>query len=94
MELNKFYAIGLAIAILICVLSPFLASGDPDGLEASAEALNPSSLDVEPFISSIMPDYTFEGQEDNPFAGVAALIVGAIITVALAGGIFYITARK
>ncbi|MDO5851581.1 MAG: PDGLE domain-containing protein [Methanobacteriaceae archaeon] len=94
MELNKFYVIGLAIALVICVLSPFLASGNPDGLEASAEVLNPFSLESEPLLSVIMPDYTFEGMEDNPLAGVVSLLIGAVVTVALAGGVFYIVTKK
>ena len=50
MELdNKQVYIGIfAIALVICLLSPFLASGDPDGLEASAEHINPDALEAEP----------------------------------------------
>jgi len=92
MELdNKQVYIGIfAIALVICLLSPFLASGDPDGLEASAEHINPDALEAEQVISPIMPDYTLEGMEENPLVGVACLIVGALLTVALAYGVFYI----
>ncbi|WP_455644666.1 PDGLE domain-containing protein [Methanosphaera sp.] len=83
-----------AIAIIICVLSPFLASGDPDGLEASAEHLNPDALEAQQVISPIMPDYTLEDMEDNPLVGVGCLIIGAIISVALAYGVFYIVSNK
>lgn len=92
MELdNKQVYIGIfAIALVICLLSPFLASGDPDGLEASAEHINPDALEAEQVISPIMPDYTLEGLEENPLVGVACLIIGALLTVALAYGVFYI----
>lgn len=92
MELdNKEVYIGIfAIALVICLLSPFLASGDPDGLEASAEHINPDALEAEQVISPIMPDYTLEGMEENPLVGVACLIIGALLTVALAYGVFYI----
>ena len=92
MELdNKEVYIGIfAIALVICLLSPFLASGDPDGLEASAEHINPDALEAEQVISPIMPDYTLEGLEENPLVGVACLIIGALMTVALAYGVFYI----
>lgn len=92
MELdNKQVYIGIfAIALVICLLSPFLASGDPDGLEASAEHINPDALEAEQAISPIMPDYTLEGLEENPLVGVACLIIGALMTVALAYGVFYI----
>ena len=92
MELdNKQVYIGIfAIALVICLLSPFLASGGPDGLEASAEHINPDALEAEQVISPIMPDYTLEGMEENPLVGVACLIIGALMTVALAYGVFYI----
>ena len=92
MELdNKQVYIGIfVIALVICLLSPFLASGDPDGLEASAEHINPDALEAEQVISPIMPDYTLEGMEENPLVGVACLIVGALLAVALAYGVFYI----
>lgn len=92
MELdNKQMYVGIfAIALIICLLSPFLASGDPDGLEASAEHINPEALEVEQVINPIMPDYTLEGMEENPLVGVVCLIIGALMTVALAYGVFYI----
>ena len=36
---------GLIIALIIGVLSPFIASTNPDGLDASAEHLNPTIMD-------------------------------------------------
>ena len=92
---NKNIYIGIfLIAIVICVLSPFLASGDPDGLEKSAEKINESVLDSPQVVSPVMPDYTVEGQEDNPLVGVACLIIGAIMTVVVAYGIFYLISKR
>ncbi len=92
---NKNIYIGIfVIALLICVLSPFLASSDPDGLEASAEHINPNALDAEQVIKPIMPDYTLEGLEDNPLVGVACLIIGAILTVVLAYGVFKLISKN
>ena len=88
------------IALVVCFLSPFLASGDPDGLEASAEHIGETheaatqALEADGVISPVMPDYTLEGMEDNPLVGVACLILGAIMTVALAYGVFYVITRK
>jgi cobalt/nickel transport protein len=92
MNLNNKQLYGgiFVIALIICLLSPFLASGDPDGLEASAEHINPKALEAEQVISPIMPDYTLEGMEDNPLVGVVCLIIGAVMTVALAYGVFYL----
>jgi len=98
---NKQIYIGIfAIALVICVLSPFLASGDPDGLEASAENIGQThtpaanALEAEQVVSPVMPDYTLEGMEDNPLVGVVCLIIGAIMTVALAYGVFYVVSKK
>lgn len=92
---NKQLYVGIfVIALVICLLSPFLASGDPDGLEASAEHINPEALEAEQVISPIMPDYTLEGMEDNPLIGVVCLIIGAIMTVALAYGVFYVIKKN
>jgi len=35
MERKQFVIIGIAIALVIAVAAPFLASGDPDGLESA-----------------------------------------------------------
>lgn len=97
---NKQIYIGIfVIALVVCVLSPFLASGDPDGLEASAEHIGEShdaaaeALEAEQVISPVMPDYTLEGMEDNPLVGVVCLIIGAIMTVAVAYGVFYVVTK-
>ena len=93
MENKNVYAGIFIIALIICVLSPFLASGDPDGLEASAEQLNPDALEAEQALSVMMPDYTLEGMEDNPLVGVVCLIIGTIISVAICYGVFYIITK-
>ena len=94
MEKKHVYIGIFAIAILICILSPFLASDNPDGLEASAEQLNPDALESEQVINPILPDYSIEGMEDNPIAGVASLIIGAVLVVAVAFGIFKVITKK
>lgn len=98
---DKHVYIGIfVIALIVCFLSPFLASGDPDGLEASAEHIGEThdaaaeALEAEPVVAPVMPDYTLEGMEDNPLVGVACLIAGAILTVLLAYGVFYLITKK
>ena len=93
MDNKKIYIGIFVIALIICVLSHFLASGDPDGLEASAEHINPAVLEAKQVISPIMPDYTLEGMEDNPLVGVVCLIIGAIMTVVLAYGVFKVISK-
>ncbi|WP_269851140.1 PDGLE domain-containing protein [Methanosarcina horonobensis] len=62
----KFLYAGIAIALLLSILAPFLASPDPDGLESAAggviEESKMSELEeMEPAVSSPMPDYAIEG---------------------------------
>lgn len=94
METKQVYIAIFAVALIICILSPFLASSAPDGLEASAYHINPALNDATQVISPIMPDYTLEGMEDNSLVGVGCLIVGALISVGLAYGVFYLVSNK
>jgi len=62
------------------VMSPFLASPDPDGLEKSAE--NVGVGETEPVIESPFPDYSIEGLDQ--IGEIAALAIGIIITLIIA----------
>jgi cobalt/nickel transport protein len=62
----KFLFAGIAVALIISVLAPFLASSDPDGLESAAEGLidEETFLQMEetaPVVDSPMPDYAIDG---------------------------------
>lgn len=94
MEKKQVYITILLITLIICILSPFLASSNPDGLEASAEIINPDVLELDQLISPLMPDYTLEGMEDNPLVGVICLIIGALISLTLAYGFFYVVSKN
>ncbi|MGF7117312.1 PDGLE domain-containing protein [Methanobacterium oryzae] len=84
---RKFLMGGLAIALIIAILAPFLASSNPDGLESTAESVmdNP---ETEAVYESPLPDYTlpFLG-EDNPLGGVIALILGTLLVLGIAYGL-------
>ena len=41
----------LLITLIICILPSFLASSNPDGLEASAEIINPDVLELDQLIT-------------------------------------------
>ena len=86
----------IIVAVIICIiiscLSPFIASGDPDGLEKSAEDANvPESLES-PVIESPFPDYTFEPLESLGEVGV--LILGALLTLICGYGVAEIVKRR
>ena len=75
----------VVICIIICALSPYIASGDPDGLEKSAEDAGvPEDFSVEEIggiPEAIFPDYAFANDPDNQVLQIVALILGAIVTL-------------
>ena len=80
--------VAVVICIVICCLSPYIASGDPDGLEKSAEdsglAEDFAVEEISGIPEAIFPDYAFANDPENQVLQVVALILGAIITL-LAG---------
>ncbi|ADC46391.1 cobalt transport protein CbiN1 [Methanobrevibacter ruminantium M1] len=96
MELSKsdkyLIVVGIIFCLALAVLSPYIASGDPDGLEKSAEDANVGE-DVEaPVMEAPFPDYTYEPLEKIGEIGV--LILGALITLIVAWGIGYALKRS
>ncbi|WP_406655708.1 PDGLE domain-containing protein [Methanolobus sp. ZRKC2] len=80
----KFLYAGIAIALLISVLAPFLASSDPDGLESAAmgvidEAKMTAIEEMAPVFESPMPDYAIEGQ--GKMGEVGAIVAGTLIVL-------------
>lgn len=80
-------AVAVVICIIISALSPYIASGDPDGLEKSAED---SGLDEDFAVEEIngipealFPDYAFADDPDNQGLQIVALVIGAIVTLVL-----------
>ncbi len=83
---------GLAIAIIIAILAPFLASSNPDGLDSTAESLEvPES---EAAFQSPLPDYAIPGMEENPLGGVIALVGGTILVLLVALGLAKLIGKK
>ena len=93
----KFFYIGIAIAFLLAVLAPFLASPDPDGLESAAggivEESKMSQIEAtEPVVSSPMPDYSIEGLGKG--GEVAAIAVGTLAVLAISLGLGKVFSKK
>ena len=78
----------IAVAIVICIviscLSPYIASGDPDGLEKSAEdsgvAEDFSIEEINGIPDALFPDYAFADAPDDQTLQIVALIIGTIVT--------------
>ena len=90
MNLSKKDGYLIIVAVIICIiiscLSPFIASGNPDGLEKSAEdaglAEDYGVDGLNEIYSSPFPDYTFEPL--GSLGEIGVLILGAVIC--LGGG--------
>ena len=76
--------VAVVICIVICCLSPYIASGDPDGLEKSAEDAgvpeNYSVEEVKGIPEATFPDYAFAADPENQVLQIVALVVGVMIT--------------
>ncbi len=94
----KFLYAGIAIALLLSILAPFLASSDPpDGLESAAggviEESKMSELEeTEPAVSSPMPDYAIEGMGKS--GEVMAIAIGTVAVLAISFGFGKIFNKK
>ena len=86
-------AVAVVICVIICALSPYIASGDPDGLEKSAEDSGlPEDFSIEEIKGipdAIFPDYAFANDPDNQVLQIVALVIGTIVTL----GVGYIVAE-
>lgn len=93
----KFLYAGIAIALLLSVLAPFLASSDPDGLESAASGvIDKSKLseleEMEPAVSSPMTDYSIEGMGKS--GEVMAITIGTIAVLAISFGLGKVFNKK
>ena len=84
--------IAIAICVVICCLSPFIASGDPDGLEKSAEDASVPENKTTEVVASPFPDYTYEPLEVIGEVGV--LILGVLLTLLCALAVGQIVKRR
>ena len=89
--------VAVVICVIICVLSPYIASGDPDGLEKSAEdsglAEDFSIEEINGIPDAIFPDYAFADNPDDQGLQVVALIVGVVVTLLVGLGVAYIVKK-
>ena len=99
MEKKDTYLIVVAVVICIIIscLSPYIASGDPDGLEKSAEdsglAEDFAVEEINGIPDAVFPDYAFADDPDNQVLQIVALVIGAIITLGLGLGVAYVVKK-
>ena len=87
-------AVAVIVCVVICILSPYIASGDPDGLEKSAEdsglAEDFAVEEINGIPDALFPDYAFASNPDSQPLQIVALIIGVIITLGLGYGVAYV----
>ena len=85
-----FLGFGLLVALVIAGVLSGLASGDPDGLERVSinQGLDEAAAD-HALADSPLADYAVEGVEDGRLSTGLAGVIGVLITLAVAGALFY-----
>jgi cobalt/nickel transport protein len=83
--------VGVILCLAIAVISPFIASSDPDGLEKSADQVMPNP-ETESVIQSPMPDYTIEPL--GKYGEIVALTIGILLTLGIAYVIAILLRKK
>ena len=96
-DLKMIILAGLAVAVLLSVLAPFLASSDPDGLESAAEDVIDEHTfsemeESEPIVGAPMPDYAIEGF--GKAGEVGSIFIGSIFMLGLGLGVGKLFEKK
>jgi cobalt/nickel transport protein len=86
---KKILLFGILIALIIAFSAPFLASGNPDGLEGASERVESEEHTDDSADDSPMPDYSIPALGDSKYSGTLALVIGTIITFIIVFGLFY-----
>lgn len=102
MSNNGIIIAGAAIAIIISVLAPFLASSNPDGLdmnlinivgggdEEHAEEIIGENMPIE--YEAPMPDYSIEGM--GKLGEIVAIVVGTLLLLGISLGVGKVLGKK
>lgn len=92
---SRFLVVFLLVSLLVAGFVSFYASSNPDGLEHVAEQTG--FLDTaEEHAAGDGPfaDYQVTGVEDERLGGGLAGVLGSLVVLALAGGLFWLLRRR
>lgn len=89
---SKWWLIGLAIALILAVLSP-IASNYPDGLDRFAEDHEFVDKAVGPAFA-VIPDYSFPGIQNEAVATIIAGLLGTLLLFGFGFGLASILKSK
>jgi cobalt/nickel transport system permease protein/cobalt/nickel transport protein len=95
MSTRRFFVVSLVAALLVAGVASFYASSHPDGLEYVAEKTGfLDSAEDSAAADSPLADYSTKGVENERVSGGVAGVVGSVVVLALAGGLFWILRRR
>lgn len=95
MRSRTFLLAGLVVTLLLAGVASFYASSNPDGLERVAEQTGfLDTAEESPTSDSPFAGYDTEGVEDDRVGGGTAGVVGSLIVLVLAGGLFWGLRRR
>jgi cobalt/nickel transport protein len=95
MTTRRFVAVGLLLALLVAGVASFYASSHPDGLEHVAEQTGfLDSAEDSPVSASPLANYQTDGVDDPRLSGGLAGVIGCLLTLAIAGGLFLVLRRR
>lgn len=89
---KKLIMVGVVICFIIAIMSPFIASSNPDGLEKSAQQI--STTDESGAYQAPFADYVIPALGDGPLSGMIALIIGVLVALGLGYGASAILKRR
>ena len=92
---RTFLVASLVLALLVAGVASYYASSHPDGLEHVAQQTGfLDTAEDSPASKSPMAGYTTRGVEDERLSGGVAGVVGALVVLVLAGGLFRVLRRR
>lgn len=85
----------LVVSLLVAGVASFYASSHPDGLEHVAEETGFLDSEQDSATSdSPLADYGVEGVDDERLSGGLAGVIGCLVVLGLAGGLFLVIRRR
>lgn len=92
---RRLAALALLVTLVLAGGLSFYASSHPDGLEHVAEQAGfIDTAEESPTSDSPLADYDTEGVDDDRLGGGIAGVVGSVLVLVLAGGLFWGLRRR
>lgn len=92
---RRWWAVGLLVALLVAGVASYYASTHPDGLEYVAEQTGfLDSAEDSAAADGPLADYQARGVEDARLSGGLAGVLGTLVVLGGAGGLFWLVRSR